>query len=88
MNQKKGIGGILLIGGAALLVAAVLSVGVGSTAIPPSDVIRSILAACGLLTKDAVDPSVYAAVSYTHLPTSPSKRLPKRSWCCLYGRRK
>ena len=32
MNQKKGIGGILLIGGAALLVAAVLSVGVGSTA--------------------------------------------------------
>lgn len=68
MNRKKGIGGILLIGGAALLVAVVLSVGVGSTAIPPSDVIRSILASCGLLEREAVDPSVYAVVTAIRLP--------------------
>ena len=41
--------GILLAGGLAVLAATVLSVGVGSTSISPLEVVRSLLAACGLM---------------------------------------
>lgn len=67
-KQDKGFAGILLIGGAALLLAAVVSVGIGSTRIPLPDVVKSIAAACGLLEKEAVDPAVYAVVVSIRLP--------------------
>lgn len=67
-KQDKGFAGILLIGGAALLLAAVVSVGIGSTPVPLPDVVKSIAAACGLLEKEAVDPAVYAVVISIRLP--------------------
>ena len=70
MRDKKAtsFAGILLFGGADLLLAAAVSVTVGSTLVPLSDVVKSVAAACGLLPKESVDPAVYAVVVSIRLP--------------------
>ena len=52
----------------ALLVTAVVSIYVGSTSIAISDVVRSLLAFCGLAPRDSVNPAVYLAVTSIRLP--------------------
>ena len=59
---------VVLLGATALTVAVVVSVGVGSTSIPLSDVVRALLAACRILPQDAVDPAVLTVVVSIRLP--------------------
>ncbi|MDD2361991.1 MAG: iron ABC transporter permease [Oscillospiraceae bacterium] len=67
-NGRLPISIIAIIGGLSLIITIVLSVQVGSTRISIPDIIRSILAAIGVIPVDSVDPSIYMVINGVRLP--------------------
>lgn len=68
LKRRTSLSAIVLTGTLVLLAVVIFSVGVGSTTIPVGDVVRSLLAACGFVSKDSVEASVYTVVTSVRLP--------------------
>lgn len=68
LHRSPRLRWLALGGTVVLLLTVLLSVGVGSTSISISEVVRALLAACGLLSRDGVDPAVYSVVASIRLP--------------------
>jgi iron complex transport system permease protein len=59
---------VTVAGALALLITIIISVYIGSTSISVSDVVRSLLSFCRLISRDSVEPAVYMAVTSIRLP--------------------